>query len=1457
MADKDDLAGRKLGEFVVRELIDEGGFGAVYSCEQPMLGREAVIKVLRYQLRRRDVIVRRFLREAKLASLLDHPYAAHIYAFGIEERDNLLWIAMERVQGVTLARWLTLHGPMPLGQFVAFFERIAAVVQTAHERDIVHRDLKPSNVMVIERVGELLPKLLDFGVAKLLHGAGLPERLPDISYLTLPATDDLSGKSPAGLMRAPGQSTLTDPGPPAGDAGRLTQHNHTVGSPAYMSPEQWVNAVTVGPVSDLYALAVVAFEALTGRRPFQATSMAEYAALHRRGQVPALGGSFALALDRMFERALAKRPEDRWSTALELAGALRAASGIGATRADLPRIDHDVRDAWLAEAPQPLAESMAELDDAHNAHQARDIAERLVRTLVRYLLAMTLAMNARVHDDHGDPVLLELMRALDRRALGVDERVQLLRLLVRRLTGLRGAHPVPELLALLALDPDDPDDPDDADELDSILALSTATDHTGTEEAVRLQLLRMIPELTQLLRKTTFLLDYVLVVPRNHAAERWTGRRRQPRALANVVDGELVDGHPMLLDCAGRVCVDLWPLVQAEPPVAGAEPELFLFDGHGLYGARLTAAPSGLEHHDSIAQDWVAAHVLAEIEARTRMREQLRVAAHQWHARARPDSLLWRDEVLADFERWMRHTAGAAPLGDLEASFIAASRRVARRARWIRRLLVAVGVVIAVGIVEYRAALQTRMARDEARMTQQLADLSVTQAEVEEGRQALLHDESAEAQRHLAEAYRRGDHSPGVAFMLARAVQPLRAEQARLASAAGRMWSAAFSPDGQRIVTTDDVCAQVWDARTHQRLLTLPHGGEVYHAVYSADGARLVTAAADTVRIWDAASGALVHELTQHRHDGKPPDYYLVALSANGKLVAAIDAMGALAHVWDAGTGAPLAQLRNAASEFPALAFSADGRWLATSGGDDVRVFDTATWAQALRLAGPRIHALSFDPTGPRLATGSAGGDAAIWQIPSGARLRHLREIGEPVDRVAFSPDGELVVTAARDGAEQVWNASSGALQSQLNLLRSKILSIEFDPASRLVVAAGAGGTVAVTDAVLGLPVAVLEGPKNVVRTAHFDPSARRVVGASWDGTARVWDATSPYRRWSSPPISDDCGLVTSLEPDRRFVAIGCRDRNTRVWDTARDQLLAELPSVTPVKGDFASAFPAVSAAGDRAAIARGNTVAIYELPGGRLLRTIAHAAAVNTVAFASTGHDLVSGAIDGTLLVTRDDREPVAMPPSSGGIDAAVLLPDGRIVAVDAHRHLHVIDADHGTMLADLDLPIRVRILRPSPDGLRLITIPIYTGQAAPPLLWDLERYRLVTQLEGHVGSVYSARFVQAGRAIVTAGADGAARLWDSETGRSRQAYRGASRLMADATLSPDGSMLVAGGSDGMLRFWDAGSERQLWMLRAHKSHVVGIHFEGEALVTRGFAGDVARWTIPTLEGGMRTPSK
>ncbi|HEX8112594.1 MAG TPA: WD40 repeat domain-containing protein [Kofleriaceae bacterium] len=658
------------------------------------------------------------------------------------------------------------------------------------------------------------------------------------------------------------------------------------------------------------------------------------------------------------------------------------------------------------------------------------------------------------------------------------------------------------------------------------------------------------------------------------------------------------------------------------------------------------------------------------------------------------------------------------------------------------------------------------------------------------------------------------------------------------------MWSAAFSPDGRQIVTTDDRAAQVWIAQTYRRMFTLDHGDIVYHAVYSADGTKLVTGCGDgAVRSWDPATGVLLREL---RHDTVKPRYRVVALSPDGKLVVGLDYR--MAHVWNIGTGMLVADLRvTAPSTYPSLAFSSDGRWLAMGTGNDVDVLDTQTWTVAHNISGLSIHSLSWDPTGSRLVTGSAEGDASIWKLPSGGRVQRLRELGEPIDTVAFSPDGRLIAAGSRDGAVQVWDATSAKLRSQSNYLRSEVLSVEFDRASSLIAASGSNGAVAVSEAASGMPVTGLDGPATKVRVAHFDPTSRRVVGASWDGTVRIWDATAPYRRWSSP-FTDNCGLVTSLEPDRRFLAITCNDQPTRIWDTAHDHLVAELPSVTLVEGDFTSAYPAVSLAGDRAAIARGNNVEVYELPAARLLSTIRHGAPVNAVAFAATGRDIVSGAIDGSIIVTRDNGAMIALPRSSSGIDAAGFLADGRVIVADAGGRLRVYDPG-GTTLAELHTLARVAMLRMSPDSRRLITVSRFTEKVVAPELWDMELYRPVAQLAASgQGQVYSARFV-ARDDVITACGDGAVRLWGAETGELHRTYRGGSRFLVDAKLSADGTMLIGGGGDGQLRFWEAASGRPLWTMPAHRSHLIGVHVEGADIVTRGFLGDIARWSLPKPE--------
>jgi WD40 repeat protein/serine/threonine protein kinase len=1166
-----DLSGRVLGEFILRDQIGRGGYGAVYRGEQLGLDRAVVVKVL-HEWRDDEVSRGRFLREAKLASKLQHPYAAHVYASGIDHDDDLPWIAMELVQGVSLRDWLMAHGPMPLEQFVPFFECIAEAVQAAHEQGIVHRDLKPSNIMVIEqRGGRLSPKLLDFGIAKMLpeiappDGAhGSPTEAPALEQT--PDTDKVETNR-LRVQTPDGQRTPTAPGvksPAASGSGRrLTPSGACLGSRPYMALEQWHNAEKAGPAADIYSLGVVAYEALTGKLPFTADNSHDYLRQHRFALPPLLSPP---EVNGVIQTALAKYPGDRQKSVLDMASGLRRA--------------------------------------------------------------------------------LQMSR-----------------------------------------------------------------------------------------------------------------------------------------------------------------------------------------------------------------REQLRSSAQQWDDQGRAPGLLWGPDVLADVLRQIPLEV----LSPLECSFVAASQRRARRTRRVRRSTYAVAVAIIIGGFLVRATMQTRAAR-------QVTEATITQSELEQGRSALLHDEP-EASIHLGRAYQHGEHSASTRFMLAIALQSRLTEQARLTSSYGRMWSAAFSPNGRQIVTTDDGAAQVWDAQTGKPLFALPYGGTVYEAVYSADGTRLVVAGGiGSVKIWDAASGALVREL---RRDDASPRYFAVVMSPDARLVAAIDTRGDVSNVWDATTGELIAEIRNDASKFPAIAFSADGHWLATTGGADIRVFDAQARRQVVVIHEPRIRSLAFDPTGPRLLTGAATGHVAIWSVLDGARVQHLRDVKDPVNSVAFSPDGQLVAAGSRDGAVQVWRAASGELQAQLNLRHSSITAVEFDRASRHVLAAGVDGTVVVANAVLGMPDTVLEAAQGI-QVAHFDPSSRRVVGASLDGTALVWDATSTYRRWGTPPVADDCGLGPNPEPDQRFIAVGCRDHTTRVWDTAHDQLIAELPSATPVSGNFVSeppaassaggraattsatlvsgsflsAPPAVSIAGDRAAVARGATVELYELPGGQLLRSIAHGAPVSAVAFTTTGRDVVSGATDGSLLITRDGGARVEPPASPGGIDAVGFLSDGRVITADAQRRLRVYDRG-GAIVADVEIPVRVMSLRVSGD--RLIAVPIappIVDSIAPPLLVDLEHYRVIAKLEGHIGRVFSARWVAADK-ILTTGSDGTVRLWDGSNGQLRHVYRGRSRIFTDTTLTVDG-FVMASGTDGLLQLWDQDSELLLWVHHAHAAPIIGLHVEGDDIVTRGITGELARWRFP-----------
>jgi serine/threonine protein kinase len=295
--------------YEVRGKLGRGGMGKVYRVWDPVLRREAALKVL--QLTGLATLpdevahlARRFQQEAQVLAQLKHEHIVPVYEAGVD--NGRPYFVMECVPGGSLVPRLpemTAAGPKVI---VPFMEKVARAVHYAHGQNVLHRDLKPANILVEWRAGgnkAPVPRVADFGLAKLLSAEVDPE--PEAG---------------AGAQASP------EPQAPGADVSRLTAPDYQPGTPAYMAPEQFDPAFgAVGPATDVWALGVVLFELLTGARPFQGETRAMLSAAVR-GESPVPPRQRQLRLHRGLEaivlRCLAKDPQERYPTAEALADAL-------------------------------------------------------------------------------------------------------------------------------------------------------------------------------------------------------------------------------------------------------------------------------------------------------------------------------------------------------------------------------------------------------------------------------------------------------------------------------------------------------------------------------------------------------------------------------------------------------------------------------------------------------------------------------------------------------------------------------------------------------------------------------------------------------------------------------------------------------------------------------------------------------------------------------------------------------------------------------------------------------------------------------------------------------------------------------------------------------------------------------------------------------------------------------
>ncbi|HVR44313.1 MAG TPA: serine/threonine-protein kinase [Thermoanaerobaculia bacterium] len=328
----DPLVGQLVdGKYRIEKVLGRGGMGAVYRATHLGTERTVALKVLSSRLVGQAESVERFAREAKAAGQLRHPNVVNVTDFGFWEREEspLAYLVMEYLDGVSLGDVLKEEKKLPLAWIVDILEQVCVAMEKAHARGIIHRDLKPDNIWLEPNdLGGYTVKVLDFGLARLAAPSETSEE--ETTTVILGASDPAG---PGIEVRAP-ERTDGDGSPSGAPASDLTTAGSVLGTPHYMSPEQCLGQ-PLDHRADIYSLGVIAYEMLTGDRPFTGSTTTELIRKQVNDSPPAAHekrSSVPRAVGELVERAMAKRPEDRPASAAGFASALRARSeGLGAT----------------------------------------------------------------------------------------------------------------------------------------------------------------------------------------------------------------------------------------------------------------------------------------------------------------------------------------------------------------------------------------------------------------------------------------------------------------------------------------------------------------------------------------------------------------------------------------------------------------------------------------------------------------------------------------------------------------------------------------------------------------------------------------------------------------------------------------------------------------------------------------------------------------------------------------------------------------------------------------------------------------------------------------------------------------------------------------------------------------------------------------------------------------------
>jgi len=1028
------LVGSRVGPYQILRELGRGGMGIVCLAERTdqQYRQQVAIKLLWPGVNQAEII-RRFRRERQILANLHHPNIAQLFDGGTTE-DGRPYFVMEHVTGKPITEYCRAR-QLTIAERLTLFQQVCSAVQYAHQNLVIHRDLKPGNILVTE---DGTVKLLDFGIAKLLD----PER--------------------HGLTAQPTTNAL-------------------MMTPEYASPEQ-MRGQPVSTASDVYSLGVVLYELLTGQSPyeFKDRSLPELIRVvceqepippSRRAGSSKLRGD----VDGILLTALQKEPERRYQSVEQFRDDIRRhldGQPIQAQTITLRyRAGKFVRRNKLLVAAVTAVVLALLAGTIVATWQARRATEqaRLNRHLL-FAAQMNLAGQA------WDAANVARAEQLVEANLPQDGEEDLrgfewhyLRRLVRQ--NLRLSLPHPHEVWGVAFSPDG-----------SMLATGGGDNVARLWDAATGRLLRELKLHSQKINTVAFSPDGKTLA---------TGADDRLIGLWEVESGKLLtkmigsDDAVLKLEFSPN---GQWLASSTHSGVADVfklepEPVFVPLNGHQTTISGLAFSSDGRwlasGSDDSLVKVWrVPINYLPGITQR---------CYRSWWPMVKTEEGVLKLDVNIDG----CYNVSAKPVPSRELATLKSHRDRVLAVAFVPagKLLASAGDDLTIKLWDTTNWREVASLTGHSQMIRAVAFSpdGQTLASGSEDRFVKLWDVGT------------------------------RRELSTIRGHGGKVYSLAFSPDGRTLATaSDDHTVKLWDMTTDAQAFTelTGHTDEVDAAAFSPDGKLAVTAGDDkTIKLWDVASGRALKTLTGH-------DFWVqsVAFSPDGTRLASADRNGHIIF-WDTASGNQLLKLQAFQKDVFSVTFSPNGQHLVVAGLDDlkktdellfgIRILDSISGQLRASIIGhkDRLRSVAYSPDGKLLATGGGDQLIKIWNAETGQELATLAGHQGDVWSLAFSPDGRTLASGSRDRTVRLWDVTTGRELSRLDAHSDSVYSVAFSPDGRRLASASTDRTIKLWDVLTRQELLTLRGHQGEVYSVAFSPDGQTLLSGSGDRTARLWRA--------------------------------------------------------------------------------------------------------------------------------------------------------------------------------------------------------------------------------------------------------------------------------------------------------------------------------------------------------------